>query len=71
MEDYQIRLKNEHDELRSKYVELTAFIYGQEQKLSNVGIGNSSLMLLKQQRTFMKRYLDVLEKRCILEGIKL
>lgn len=70
MTDWQERLKNEYTELRTKYIKLNTFIYNQENvNRSNEGIGNTSLILLKQQRNAMKRYLDILEKRCILEGV--
>lgn len=72
MTDWQERLKNEYTELRTKYIKLNTFIYNQENvNRSNEGIGNTSLILLKQQRNAMKRYLDILEKRCILEGVDL
>lgn len=71
MDDYQLRLKDEYAELRSKYIKLNTFIFNQEQKHSIEGLRNSTLILLKQQRNAMKRYLDILEKRCIMEGIEL
>lgn len=72
MTDWQERLKNEYTEFRTKYIKLNTFIYNQENvKKSDEGIGKSSLILLKQQRNAMKRYLDILEKRCILEGVDL
>lgn len=71
MNDWQERLKDEYTDLRSKYVKLNTFIYIQKNvKKSNEGIGYSSLILLKQQRNAMKRYLDILEKRLIMEGIE-
>lgn len=70
MDDFQLRLKDEYTELRSKYIKLNTFIYNQEQKKSTEGLRNSTLILLKQQRNAMKRYLDILEKRCCLEGIE-
>ena len=70
MTDYQERLKNEYTELRTKYIKLNTFIYNQDNvKKSGEGIGKTSLILLKQQRNAMKRYLDILEKRLILEGV--
>lgn len=68
--DDRSQLKEEYDSLKTKYVKLNTFIYGQELKGSNEGIGNTSLMTLKFQRNAMKRYLDILEKRCCLEGIE-
>ena len=68
--DDRSQLKDEYDSLKSKYVKLNTFIFKQELKGSNEGIGYSSLILLKQQRNAMKRYLDILEKRCCLEGIE-
>ena len=71
MNDWQERLKDEYTDLRSKDVKLNTFIYIQKNvKKSNEGIGYSSLILLKQQRNAMKRYLDILEKRLIMEGIE-
>ena len=72
MTDFQERLKNEYTEFRTKYIKLNTFIYTQENvRKTDEGIGKSSLILLKQQRNAMKRYLDILEKRCILEGVDL
>ena len=68
--DDRAQLKDEYDSLHSKYVKLNTFILNQERKGSNEGIGNTSLMTLKFQRNAMKRYLDILEKRCLLEGIE-
>ena len=70
MSELQERLKNEYTELRIKYIKLNTFIYNQDNvKKSQEGIGNTSLILLRQQRNAMKRYLDILEKRLILEGV--
>lgn len=68
--DDRSQLKDEYDSLKIKYVKLNTFIYIQENKGSYEGIGNTSLMILKQQRNAMKRYLDILEKRCLLEGVE-
>lgn len=69
MEEYQVRLKDEYTELRAKYIKLCTFISNQDQKKTNEVC--RSLHLLKQQRIYMNRYLDILERRCIMEGIEL
>lgn len=65
MSDYQERLKNEYTELRNKYIKLNTFICKNPYEC----IGNTPMILLKQQKYAMKRYLDILEKRLILEGV--
>ena len=69
MEDYKERMQKEHNELRDRYIKLCKIILKAEKGDLDFEL-TCPLILLKQQRNVMKRYLDILEKRCCLEGIE-
>lgn len=67
MKDYQERMKKEYDELKDRYIKLNKIIIKAEKGELDFEL-SCPIILLKQQRNAMKRYLDILEKRCLLEG---
>lgn len=70
MKDYQERMKKEYDELKDRYIKLNQIIIKAEKGELEFEL-SCPLILLKQQRNVMKRYLDILEKRGFYEGIEL
>lgn len=70
MKDYQERMKKEYNELKDRYIKLNQIIIKAEKGELDFEL-SCPLILLKQQRNFMKRYLDILEKRSFYEGIEL
>ncbi len=70
MKDYQERMKNEYDELKARYIKLNQIIIKADKGELDFEL-SCPLILLKQQRNVMKRYLDILEKRGFYEGIEL
>lgn len=70
MKDYQERMKKEYDELKDRYIKLNQIIIKAEKGELDFEL-SCPLILLKQQRNVMKRYLDILEKRGFYEGIEL
>lgn len=68
MKDYQERMKIEYDELKDRYIKLNQIIIKAEKGELDFEL-SCPLILLKQQRNVMKRYLDILEKRSFYEGI--
>ena len=69
MEDYKDRMQKEYNELKDRYIKLSKFILKAEKGELDFEL-SCPLILLKQQRNVMKRYLDILEKRCIIEGVE-
>ena len=70
MKDYQERMKKEYDELKDRYIKLNKIIIKAEKGELDFEL-SCPLILLKQQRNVMKRYIDILEKRGFYEGIEL
>ena len=70
MKDYQERMKKEYDELKARYFKLNQIIIKAEKGELDFE-RTCPLNLLKHQRNVMKRYLVILEKRGIYEGIEL
>lgn len=70
MKDYQERMKKEYDELKERYIKLNQIIIKADKGELDFEL-SCPLILLKQQRNVMKRYLDILEKRGFYEGIEL
>ena len=70
MKDYQERMKKEYNELKDRYIKLNQIIIKAEKGELDFEL-SCPLILLKQQRNVMKRYLDILEKRGFYEGIEL
>lgn len=70
MKDYQERMKKEYDELKDRYIKLNQIIIKADKGELDFEL-SCPLILLKQQRNVMKRYLDILEKRGFYEGIEL
>ena len=70
MKDYQERMKKEYDELKDRYIKLNQIIIKADKGELDFEL-SCPLILLKHQRTVMKRYLDILEKRGFYEGLEL
>ena len=70
MKDYQERMKKEYNELKDRYIKINQIIIKAEKGELDFEL-SCPLILLKQQRNVMKRYLDILEKRGFYEGIEL
>ena len=70
MKDYQERMKKEYDELKNRYIKLNQIIIKADKGELDFEL-SCPLILLKQQRNVMKRYLNILEKRGFYEGIEL
>ena len=70
MKDYQERMKKEYDELKDRYIKLNQIIIKADKGEFDFEL-SCPLILLKQQRNVMKRYLDILEKRGFYEGLEL
>jgi len=70
MKDYQERMKKEYDELKDRYIKLNQIIIKADKGELDFEL-SCPLILLKQQRNVMKRYLDILEKRGFYEDIEL
>ena len=63
-EDWQLRIKEERDELLAKVLKLVMFIDNPESKANY-----TEWMLLKEQLGAMRSYLSVLDKRCKYYGL--
>ena len=70
MKDYQERMKEEYKDLKDRYIKLSKIIIKAEKGELDFEL-SCPIILLKQQRNAMKRHLDILEKRAIIEGIEL
>lgn len=60
--DWRMRVEREADELRIKLDRLNAFLAHPDQALA---VGMDNMLLLTEQRAFMRGYLDTLERRLL------
>lgn len=69
MEGYEIRLKVEYSQLKSKIISLRTFLGNIEYKVAD--ISEEEHTLLKEQLDAMVAYHDILEKRCKIHNINI
>lgn len=60
--DWKARVEREADELRLKLDRLNSFLSAPETPMT---VGMQGLLLLAEQRAFMRGYLDTLERRLL------
>ena len=70
MESYQVRMYDEYCQLCEKYIKLIRLLRDTDCNMLKFKL-NCPLELLKEQADVMKRYIDILEHRAIIEKIEL
>lgn len=70
MEDYKERMVKEYTDLKERHTKLHKILVKHDAGKLDFTL-NCPVMLLRQQESIMARYLSILEKRAVIEGIEL
>ena len=70
MEDYKERMVKEYTDLKERYTKLHKILVKHDAGKLDFTL-NCPVGLLRQQASIMDRYLSILEKRAVIEGIEL
>ena len=70
MESYKERMVEEYQQLRTRYFKLASIIEKAKKKELDFEL-NCPLGVLIQQKNAMKQYMNILEKRAVIEEVEL